>query len=173
MDEIERYRRDEVRSATVKMPHPRPGPKWFEPTYEQREQRTVELTQVAIDALIKAGKRVSMSAIPAMSLKIDSTEHGISESAILRSAEARLLYVSARAWRAPISRQRRQEVKRNPFTLPVKLGRRVQDSRRRLPRPSKSELIERLLEFQNAYAVVRAAWLQASAGKLAKKLSRK
>jgi hypothetical protein len=69
MDEIERYRRDEVRSATVKMPHPRPGPKWFEPTYEQRQQRTVELTQAAIDALVKAGKRVSLSKIAAMSRK--------------------------------------------------------------------------------------------------------
>jgi hypothetical protein len=164
---------DELRSATVEIPHPRPVLKWFELTYEQRRQRTVELTQAAIDALIKAGKRVSLSAIAAMSRKIDSTEHGISESAILRNAEARSLYVSARAWRVPISRQRRQEVKRNPFTLPVKLDRRVQDSRRRLARLSESELIEQLLEFQKAYAVVRAAWLQASAVKRAKKLSRK
>ena len=118
-----------------------------------------------------AGLRFQITAQTAVGAS--NPEHGISGSAILRNAEARSLYVSARAWRAPISRQRRQEVNRNPFTLPVKLGRRVQDSRRRLARLSKSELIEQLLEFQNAYAVVRAAWLQANAGKLAKKLSRK
>jgi hypothetical protein len=91
----------------------------------------------------------------------------------LPNAEARSLYVSARGRKAPISRQRRQEVKRNPFTLPVKLDRRVQGSRRRLARLSKSGLIEQLLELQNAYAMVRAAWLRASAGKLAKKVEQK
>jgi hypothetical protein len=86
----------------------------------------------------------------------------------LRNAEAYSLYVSAREWRAPISRQRRQPVKRNPFTLPVKLDRRVTDTKRRLARLSKTDLVDPLLEVQNAYAVVRAAWLTASAGKLAK-----
>jgi hypothetical protein len=94
---------------------------------------------------------------------------GISQSAILRNAEAHSLYVSAREWRAPISRQRRQPVKRNPFTLPVKLDRRVADTKRRLARLSKTDLVDPLLEVRkNAYAVVRAAWLKASAGKLAK-----
>jgi hypothetical protein len=49
----------------------------------------------------------------------------------------------------------------------------MQDVRRRLVRLSKPELIEQLLELQNAYAVVREAWLQASAGKLTKKMRRK
>jgi hypothetical protein len=31
-----------------------------------------------------------------------------------------------------------------------------------LARPSKSDLSEQVLELQNAYAVVRAAWLKAS-----------
>jgi hypothetical protein len=77
------------------------------------------------------------------------------------------------AWRAPISHTRRPPLKRNPFTLPVKADRRMQDVRRRLVRLSKPELIEQLLELQNAYAVVREAWLQASAGKLTKKMRRK
>jgi hypothetical protein len=67
------------------------------------------------------------------------------------------------AWRAPISHTRRPPLKRNP----------LQDVRRRLVRLSKPELIEQLLELQNAYAVVREAWLQASAGKLTKKMRRK
>ena len=54
-------------------------------------------------------------------------------------------------------------VNRNPFTLPVKLDRRLGDARRRLARLSKSDLVGQLLELQNAYAVIRAAWLQASA----------
>jgi hypothetical protein len=46
----------------------------------------------------------------------------------------------------------------------VKLGRRFEKTSSRL---RKSDLVEQLLEFQNAYAVVRAGWLKASAGKLA------
>jgi hypothetical protein len=44
----------------------------------------------------------------------------------------------------------------------------LRESRWRLARLSKPDLSEKLLEFRNAYAVVRAAWLQASAGKFAK-----
>jgi hypothetical protein len=54
----------------------------------------------------------------------------------------------------PVSPTRRPSVKRNPFTLPVKADRRMPDVRRRLARLSKPELIEQLLELQNAYAVV-------------------
>jgi hypothetical protein len=49
---------------------------------------------------------------------------------------------------------------RNPFMLPVKTGRRESASWHRLSRLTKSELIGRLLETQNAYTTVRAAWLE-------------
>ena len=49
---------------------------------------------------------------------------------------------------------------RNPFTLPVKIGRKEAASRHRLSRLTKPELIEQLLEIQEAYAIVRAAWLE-------------
>jgi hypothetical protein len=75
------------------------------------------------------------------------------------------LYTSARAWRAPIRSRSPELVKRNPFTLPVKLDRRPGDAKRGLARLSKSHLIEQLLELQNAYAVVRAGWLKANGPK--------
>jgi hypothetical protein len=78
------------------MPRLRPVPEWFEPTYEQRRQRTVDLTQAAIDALLKARKPVSLSAIAAISRQIDPKQHGVSASAILRNAEAHSRYSSSR-----------------------------------------------------------------------------
>lgn len=63
-------------------------------------------------------------------------------------------------------------VKRNPFTPPVKLGRRPVDARHRLARLSQTERIDQLLEFQNAYAVVRAG-LPGECGEDCKKVEQK
>lgn len=147
------------------MPQPSTAPQWFESTYTHRRSRTVRLTRAAIDAVGKTGRPVSLSAIVAMSRQIDPSKQGVSASALLRNSEAHELYVSARAWRPPVRGHTPTVVKRNPFTLPVKLDRRPGDVRRRLARLSKPDLIERLLELQNAYAVVRAAWLKASGPK--------
>jgi len=91
---------------------------------------------------------------------VESTDRGISSSAILRNPEACSIYEGARTWRAPVIAHPRLSEPRNPFAIPVKVGRRDPVSRHRLSRLTKSELIEQLLEIQNAYATVRAAWLE-------------
>ena len=84
-----------------------------------------------------------------MSQQVDPAKQGVSASALLRNSEAYELYTSARAWTAPIRSRATELVKRNPFTLSVKLDRRSGDARRRLTRLSKSDLMEQLLELQN------------------------
>jgi hypothetical protein len=127
--------------------------------YEIRRQHTVAMTSSAIEAVKKAAEPISLSAIVAASRHIDPTGKGVSCSAILRNPEAYSLYKASRAWRAPLTRHRRSSERRNPFKIPVKVGRSSQLSRRRLSRLTKSELIEQLIEIEDAYATVRAAWV--------------
>jgi len=128
--------------------------------YETRRQRTVAMTLSAMEAVKKAVQPISLSAIVAASRRIDPADRGISSSAILRNPEACSIYEGARTWRAPVIAHPRLSEPRNPFAIPVKVGRRGPVSRHRLSRLTKSELIEQLLEIQNAYATVRAAWLE-------------
>jgi hypothetical protein len=69
-----------------------------------------------------------------------------------RNAVARSLYLFVSHLKDARVTRRSPSVKRNPFTLPVKADRRMPDVRRRLPRLSKPEIIEQLLESQNARA---------------------
>jgi hypothetical protein len=99
-----------------------------------RLQRTVDLTRASAEALTKAHKG------------------------------ALSLLAFARFWQVPISCTHSVLVKRNPFTLSVKLGRRPADVRLRLARLSKPE---RCWKLGNACAVVRAGLRRA--GGIAKK----
>jgi hypothetical protein len=58
-----------------------------------------------------------------MSRQLDRMHRSVSVGAILRNAEVHSLFASAHFWKETIAIHS-VFVKRNPFTLPVKLGRR-------------------------------------------------
>jgi hypothetical protein len=107
---------------------------------------------------MKAHKRVSLAALAARSKEIDPDGRGISESTILKNQEARIYYEQDRSWRAG-SGNRQRIFKPNAVTVPpIKGDRDRARVRYRYLKLTKAELVERLLEVEQAHAVLQEQW---------------
>jgi hypothetical protein len=139
-------------------------PAWLSKVYERRRRRTVRLVELSIAALTRVGERASLAAIARVSKTIDPADPGgISESAILHNEGAYALY-RRHADRVRASAQARSTNDRieigNGNPIRVSPNRDHGRARLRYQRMSKTELVERLLAVERAYADMEDRWLR-------------
>lgn len=122
---------------------------WLEKTYNERRQRTVDLTTRAVAQIRQEMRRVSISQIVLVSKQLDEQGKGVSSSAVLSNPEAYKIYVAARDWkqlkRTPV------HVKRHPLEVRVKSDRDGKSLRVRLRKLTKEELIDRLINLEVSF----------------------
>jgi hypothetical protein len=139
-------------------------PAWLGEVYERRRRRTVRLVELSIATLERAGEKPSLAAIARVSKTVDPKEpKGISESAILHNQEAFALYGQH------ADRHRRPSPKPAPSRrtdagvdnrIRVSADRDHGRARQRYLRASKSDLVDRLLIAEQAYAEMEDRWLR-------------
>ncbi|HZZ04987.1 hypothetical protein [Paraburkholderia sp.] len=120
----------------------------------QRRARTLDLARRAVAALEREHRPVTIATIVAASCELDPEGHGISHSALLNNANARELYEQHRDWRPQRPRSRSPSSSGPEMPSPTKLDRDPRTTRQRLARLTKSDLIERLLIAERAYAAL-------------------
>ncbi|AZN68567.1 hypothetical protein DX910_10140 [Acinetobacter haemolyticus] len=132
---------------------------WLNEIYDTRKKRTVEITQKSIELLLSQEKRISLNSIITISRQIDLK--GISHSAILNNQEARKLYETYRNWSnyGKVKEKINLE-KHNLYNLNIKTGRNLDSLNRKLIKLTKTQLIERLIIVEEAYAVLHKKWLE-------------
>jgi hypothetical protein len=138
-------------------------PTWLRDVYERRRRRTVRLVELSVAALQRTGNRTSLAALARVSKTVDPAEpDGVSESAILHNEEAYALY------RQHVDRKRGPPHQRSSngrahvgddHRLRVSADRDHSRARQRYLRASKTDLVDRLLAAELAYAEVEARWL--------------
>jgi hypothetical protein len=139
-------------------------PAWLEDVYERRRRRTLRLVELSIAGLARAGERASLAAIARTSKTVDPAEpNGVSESAILHNQQAYALYRQhadrkRRPARARSTNDRIEIGNDNPIR--VSANRDHGRARQRYQRMSKTELVERLLAVERAYADMENRWLR-------------
>lgn len=148
----------DVRPTSASSP-PAEAPAWLhEKVYAPRRQRTVDLAEASIAALLQERRRISLAAIAAKSKQVDPAGVGISESALLGNAAARACYERHRTWRGT----RRTTAPRSADAaapMPIKLDRDLGRVRQRYRRWGKAALVERLLALEQAYVALEERWL--------------
>jgi hypothetical protein len=139
-------------------------PAWLHDVYEGRRRRTVRLVELSIAALQRAGENASLAAIARISKTVDPEEsQGVSESAILHNHQAYELYRQ--------HAEHKREKHRKPSAKPrvgttadsrvrVTADRDRGRARQRYMRASKTDLVERLLVAEQAYAEMEDRWLR-------------
>jgi hypothetical protein len=149
-----------VRSPSTSGPD-RDAPAWLhQKVYAPRRQRTLDLVQQAVEALVTANRIVSLAAIATMSKALDPTGRGISTSAILGNTEARRYYERHRRWN-PRPARRTPPRAREAATRPrINALRDVGRARQRYLRQTKATLVDRLLAVEHAYAEQEERWLR-------------
>ncbi len=139
-------------------------PVWLEDVYERRRRRTLRLVELSIAALARAGERASLAAIARTSKTVDPAEpRGFSESAILHNERAYALYLQHAD-----RKRRRARARSTNDRIEIANGNRIRVSanrdhgraRQRYQRMSKTELVERLLAVEHAYADMEDRWLR-------------
>jgi len=139
---------------------PEPHPWLQEKVYAPLRQRTIDLVTRSVDALLKDKQRVSLATVCAKSKEVDTTGKGISESAILDNARARLYYEQHRSWQGSPRKRAKPLVVAPPAQPPaVKPGRDEQRVRQRYLRMSKDALVDRLITAERILAEQRERWL--------------
>jgi ribosomal protein L29 len=131
---------------------------WLEKTYDQRRQRTVDLTSRAIDKIRSESGRISLSKIVSASKELDEHGRGISSSAVLSNPDAYNIYVAARAWK----RLKRFSVPVNHCILDpqIKSGRDEKTLRLRLRKLSKEQLVERIVALEASLVEMRSVLIR-------------
>ena len=137
---------------------PAEAPVCLEPTYAARRLRTAQLVKQSVDLLLAERARVSLSSVAARSHMpdVDPSGRGVSESAILNNADARACYETHRSWEAarPSAHVRgssRDDTHR-PSAPRISSERETPRAERRYRRWHRSELAERLVHVEQAYA---------------------
>lgn len=129
--------------------------------YEPRRQRTIVLVRQAIDGLNEIRKhdpkqRISVTTVLAQTRVIDSTGVGVSETGLRGNQEAWDYFCRYRTWRHPT----RTKGSKQPGTLRIKHNRDLETTRRQYMRYPKSDLVQRLIHVEQAYADREARWLE-------------
>jgi hypothetical protein len=134
---------------------------WLEEqVYAPKRERTFELVQQSVDALLRRKERISLASIMLTSKEVDPEGRGISESAILGNDQARAYYERHRTWKS----SRKKPISPTKIPLPsvsgsIKPDRNEQHARQRYLRMSKEALVERLIVVERTYAEARECWL--------------
>jgi hypothetical protein len=138
-------------NAELKQPHP-----WLQKHYQEKRDRTVRLVKAAVDQLVKEKQTVTIEAICHKSAEIDPEGRGVKKSALLENPEAHAYYREHSAsYRAAQARKRtgkaaRASAQAHPLRIdPQRDGDRA---RYRYLQMTKPEIVERLLQVEQAYA---------------------
>ena len=137
--------------TTPREPHP-----WLLKHYQEKRERTLRLVKAAVDQLIKEKQAVTIEAICHKSAEIDPEGRGVKKSALLENQEAHAYYREHSAsYRAAQTRKRptkstKVQVLAHP--LRIDLQRDIERVRRRYLQLTKPEIVERLLQVEQAYA---------------------
>lgn len=138
-------------SNGMREPHP-----WLKIHYQEKRQRTVRLVKAAVDQLIQERQTVTIEAICRKSVEIDPEGRGVKKSALLENREAHAYYCEHSAsYRAAKSRKRASKSTKNAtqaHPLRIDPHRDVDRARYRYSQMTKSEIVERLLTVEQAYA---------------------
>lgn len=137
--------------ATPREPHP-----WLRKHYQEKRERTIRLVKAAVDQLIKEKQTVTIEAICQKSAELDAEGRGVKKSALLENQEAHAYYREHSAsYRAAQVRRRTNKVaKVQVLAHPLHIDpqRDVSRARYRYLQMTKPELVERLLQVEQAYA---------------------
>lgn len=144
---------------------------WLQKHYQQKRERTVRLVKATVDQLVKEGETVTIEAICRRSVQIDAEGRGVKKSAVLENEEAHAYYrAHSVSYRATAARKRigkvvNTSVQAHP--LRIDAHRDVDRVRYRYLQMTKPEIVERLLQVENAYAELaeqqarlQFAWLE-------------
>jgi hypothetical protein len=120
--------------------------------------------ELSIATLERTGERPSLAAIARVSKTVDPEEpRGISESAILHNEQALALYRQRAGRKQQRARKTPPRLRRdigNDNFFRVSADRDRGRARQRYLRASKTELVERLLVAEQAYADMEGRWLK-------------
>lgn len=132
-----------------------------EKVYAPARQRTVDLIRQAVDSLVKQGQRVSLATVIAESKKIDPEGRGISKGGILGNPDAKAYYDLYKSWKGSTRRKSVGSGSQNVATVQSRIepNRDIARVRNRLNRKIKDDLIARVLELEQGFAVNEAQWL--------------
>lgn len=140
---------------------------WLQTHYEAKRQRTIHLVKAAVDQLVREQQTVTIEAICRTSAEVDAEHRGVKKSAILENEEAHAYYRKhSSTYQTAKNRNRkvRQETRKRAVVQPLHIdpNRDVDRARYRYLQFTKAELVERLLDVEQAYAEVhqQLAWLQ-------------
>lgn len=133
---------------------------WLLKHYEAKRQRTVRLVKAAVDQLIKEKQTVTIEAICRTSAEIDPEGRGVKKSALLENQEAHAYYREhSTSYRAVQTRKRTGKAARTSLQAhPLRIDpqRDVDRARYRYLQMTKPEIVERLLQVEQAYAELSA-----------------
>lgn len=127
---------------------------WLQQIYQQRRQRTIELTRKAISYLQSQQTGISLSRIAAASRIVDEAGKGVSSSAILTNEVAMQLYVESRDWR-PLNSPFKSSKDAHPLALRLRTNNGNASVGSSLRRMTKAELVERVLQLEQALGEMR------------------
>lgn len=138
---------------------------WLKAVHERKRGRTVELVKLSVDALLAEKKVVSLSSVEAKSKELDPKNKGVHRNTVLGNEEARAYYEKNSNWkqrkrRRPPQTDKTSEAIPAGTRLRIKIDRDVNLARRRYQQLNKTELIERLLLVEQAYAEAEEIWLR-------------
>lgn len=144
-------------------PHP-----WLQKHYQEKRERTVRLVKTTVDHLIREGHTVTIEAICRRSVELDPGGRGVKKSALLENQEAHAYYRKhSSSYQAAQTRKRTGKVaKASALAHPLRIDpqRNVDRARYRYLQMTKPEIVERLLQVEQAYAEQQAklqfAWAE-------------
>ncbi len=136
---------------------PRP---WLQKHYQEKRERTIRLVKAAVDQLIKEQQTVTIEAICRKSTEIDPDGRGIKQSAILENQAAHAYYCEHSTSYRNARTRKRQGTKKQERKISKAQPLRIDPSRdldrvrHRYLQLTKTEIVERLLIVEQAYADV-------------------
>ena len=136
---------------TPREPHP-----WLQKHYQEKRERTLRLVKAAVDQLVKEKQTVTIEAICRKSAEIDTEGRGVKKSALLENQEAHAYYRehSASYRVAQTHKRTAKSTKAQILTRPLRIDpqRDIERVKYRYLQLTKPEIVERLLQVEQAYA---------------------
>jgi hypothetical protein len=130
---------------------------WLKKHHEARRQRTVDIVKATVDRLVQEGQTVTIEAICRRSPEVDPQGKGIKKAGVLGNEEAHAYYRQhsssyqlAQGRTSHLTRSRQGRATTPPPRIDPE--RDVDRARQRYLKQSKVDLVERLLNVEQAYA---------------------
>jgi len=146
-------RDDESSKEKLSMHEPHP---WLQKHYQEKRERTVHLVKASVDQLVKGGQGVTIEAVCRTSAQIDPEGRGVKKSALLENQEAHAYYREhSRSYQTSQARKRTSKsgkVVAQARPLRIDPQRDGDRARYRYLQMTKPEIVERLLQVEQAYA---------------------